>query len=219
MVSLTIDTTRHAASTAAGALIAVEGSSGTGKTTLAAELESALVSRGAPCCVKLPSTGPLGQMSRELLERDAGDAVALAAAADRALVVDDVILPAIRSGRTAIVDRYVLSALALNALSGLPHDFSYALCSRLPRPDLSILLLAHPGVTHARLRAREQLDRYERAELVAGSSEPEAFTRAASFLRQRGWDIATLDVTAMTAAQAAARVCGLLADLHRVDLR
>lgn len=200
-----------------GPLIAIDGCSGVGKTTLVAELASALNSSAPACSVKLPSSGPLGRLARELLEREAHDAVALAAAADRALVAELTILPAIQAGQATIIDRYVLSALALNALSGLPHEFSYTLCSRLPRPDLSIHVLANPAVTRARLRNRDHLDYYERSELKAALDERAALECSAQFLRARGWNVVPLDISPLTPSQAAERVCILLEQAARSE--
>jgi dTMP kinase len=193
-----------------GVLLAVEGCSGVGKTTLVAELKVALEGAATPLSVKLPSDGALGKLARELLEQQAFEAVALTAAADRALVAQNTVLPALHVGGVVIADRWALSSLALNALSGLPYDFSYALSSRLPQPNLSILLLADAKVTEARLRDREDRDLYEREAMISASPEQSRLVESARFLARKGWRIAEFDVGSLTPTDVAKRIATML---------
>ncbi len=150
-------------------LIAIEGASGVGKTTAVAMLARSLPTAGSPLTIKLPSAGPLGTLARELLEHGLHETVALTTAADRAFVAEVEITPALAAGRPVIVDRYVMSALALNRLGGITFEDSFALCARLPRADLSVLLVSDPHAIAERLVRRDQLDPYERGDAVGES--------------------------------------------------
>jgi dTMP kinase len=107
-----------------GALIALEGIDGCGKTTQARLLAAALAGRGlkvGPAAVpgsvvREPGGTDLGEGVRELLlHRDhAVDpwAEALLYAAARAQMVREVLAPALAAGRVLVLDRYIDSSLA-----------------------------------------------------------------------------------------------------------
>jgi dTMP kinase len=108
----------------AGALIALEGVDGCGKSTQARLLVETLRRRGvavgpldAPgTVVREPGGTPLGEGIRELLlHRDhavGAWAEALLYAAARSQLAHDVLMPALAAGRVVVLDRYVDSSLA-----------------------------------------------------------------------------------------------------------
>jgi dTMP kinase len=150
----------------AGRYIALEGAEGCGKSTqaarLAAELD-ALLTR---------ETGgtPIGSRIRVILHdtsvTDLADrAEALLTAADRAQHLEQLVLPALASGRHVVSDRSVFSTLAYQGygrelpVDELRHINGWAIRDRWP--DLVVLLDAPAEVLDARLAGRE-LDRFER---------------------------------------------------------
>lgn len=149
------------------AYIAFEGPEGTGKSTQAALLATAL---GAELTRETGGTA-IGQRLREILHDTAVDdlewrAEALIAAADRAQHVAQVVLPALRSGRPVVSDRSVYSTLAYQGYGrGLDLDAlrtinDWAIQGRWP--DLVVFVDAPADVIAGRLNGRD-LDRFERA--------------------------------------------------------
>jgi dTMP kinase len=148
-----------------GAFIALEGIDGSGTTTHARLLVAAL--RRSGLCVELtcePSQGPVGLLLRQLLgagdgERRAGwSTLALLFAADRAQHVEATIVPALQSGCWVVSDRYVLSSLVYQSTDGACDETALpwivALNSRVPRPDLTLVLDVPPEVAEERRRLR-----------------------------------------------------------------
>jgi dTMP kinase len=145
--------------------IAFEGAEGCGKSTQAAALATAvdgLLTR---------ETGgtDIGRRIREILHDNAvanlsPHAEALLTAADRAQHVDEVVAPALHSGRHVVSDRSVYSALAYQGygreldLDAVRRMNDWALRGRWP--DLVLLIDADAGVLAGRMRGRD-LDRFE----------------------------------------------------------
>ena len=147
--------------------IALEGAEGSGKSTQAALLAAALDA------VLTQETGgtAIGARLRQILhdndviQLDAR-AEALIAAADRAQHIDEIVLPALRAGRTVVSDRSVYSTLAYQ---GYGRQLDLTELRRLNDwavqgvwPSLVVFVDAHPDVVADRLNGR-QLDRFERA--------------------------------------------------------
>lgn len=189
-----------------GHLVVLEGASGVGKSTAASRLSNSTALGTAPLLLKLPSPGPLGRLAREFLEQGLHETVAFTAAADRTFVAEVKIIPALSAGRAVLLDRYVMSALALNRLSGIGFDDTFALCTRLPRPNHTILLVGSPAVAAQRLSQRDNLDRYERGEGLDGLGEHEVFAEAADYLRARGWRITTIETGSLDEAETVAAI-------------
>ncbi|GAC1317463.1 MAG: hypothetical protein NVSMB16_13980 [Acidimicrobiales bacterium] len=147
--------------------IALEGGEGSGKSTQAARLASAL---GA-VLTREPGGTPLGHRLREVLldpltgEVDAR-AEALLMAADRAAHVSGVVTPALRAGRHVVSDRSVWSSLAYQGYGrGLDVEWlrmlsDWAMNGRWP--DVAVLIDVAAPVSAARLSASGRaLDRFE----------------------------------------------------------
>jgi dTMP kinase len=148
-----------------GRYIAFEGAEGCGKSTHAARLAEAL---GAVLTRETGGTA-IGRRIREILHDTAVTdlshrAEALLAAADRAQHLEQVVTPALTSGRHVVSDRTVYSTLAYQGYGrGLPLDDvrrinDWAIHGRWP--ELVLLLDAPTEVLERRMRGR-QLDRFE----------------------------------------------------------
>jgi dTMP kinase len=148
-----------------GAFIALEGIDGSGTTTHASRLVAAL--RQSGICVELtcePSPGPVGMLLRQMLgavgdqPRAGWAALALLFAADRAQHVEATILPALERGCWVVSDRYVLSSLVYQTTDAAQDETALswvtALNSRVPRPDLTLVLDVCPEVAEERRSLR-----------------------------------------------------------------
>ncbi|MBI4304967.1 MAG: dTMP kinase, partial [Chloroflexi bacterium] len=129
-------------------LITFEGSEGSGKSTHAARLEARLREAGVPVLlVREPGSTELGQYLREWLKREK-TTVPLAELflfeAARAQLVQDVIRPALKSGKVVVADRFTDSTLAYQGFGrgldiGLIRRLNDAATAGLV-PDVTILL-------------------------------------------------------------------------------
>lgn len=149
-----------------GRYIALEGSEGCGKSSVAARLAAHLDA------VLTRETGgtAIGERLRAILhdtqvDRLADRAEALMTAADRAQHVVEVVAPALAAGRDVVSDRSVYSTLAYQGygrgldVGELRRINDWAIGGRWP--DLVVLLDAPAEVLAARIAGR-QLDRFER---------------------------------------------------------
>jgi len=129
-----------------GALIALEGLDGVGKTTQAYLLAQAIASLGLPVILtREPTEGRYGQEIRRLLRHGRQgltpeEELALFLA-DRREHVATVILPALGEGAIVITDRYYFSSMAYQGALGLdPQEIQQRHEAFAPRPDLVIIL-------------------------------------------------------------------------------
>jgi dTMP kinase len=151
----------------AGRYIALEGAEGSGKSTHAARLASAL---GAVLTREHGGTA-IGERIRAILADPASTALsdkaeALLIAADRAQHLAEVVEPALAAGRHVVSDRSVYSSLAYQGYGrGLPLERireinAWAIDERWP--DLVLYLDVPERYLASRMRRRE-LDRFEQA--------------------------------------------------------
>ncbi|MDX3853558.1 hypothetical protein [Streptomyces sp. AK02-01A] len=97
-----------------GMFVSFDGPSGAGKSTIVHHLAQMLVVAGERVHVTAePSTGPIGNLCRELTETVTGHALACLYAADRYHHVETEIRPHTTAGQTVISDRYLPSALVM----------------------------------------------------------------------------------------------------------
>jgi dTMP kinase len=143
--------------TASGALLALEGIDGSGKTTQAGLLAEALKRRGLMVVLtREPTSGPAGQRLRRYLSgptRHLSPAEELARfVRDRRDHVAKVIKPALAAGRVVITDRYYYSSVAYQGALGLDPDRILAENEAFaPRPHLVFILTLPPAQAVARL--------------------------------------------------------------------
>ena len=158
-----------------GRLIVIEGIDGSGKSTLALNLHGKLCSQFARSGLDnviltrepydpAPNGRDKGRIRAALQADSKVDPYQLAImfAADRFAHLEDVVLPALESGRDVVCDRYTLSTLAYQTLK-LPEEFVFQLVQAAPKPDITVLLDMDPQLARDRLLARGlPLESYER---------------------------------------------------------
>jgi dTMP kinase len=155
-----------------GRLIVLEGQESAGKSTQATRLVRWLSDRGIDAVlVREPGGTDAGEKIRELLlhlpYQLTAPAEALLFMASRAELVDRVIKPALRQGRTVIMDRFFLSTYAYQVGGrGLDEDLVVAANSLATEglvPDLTLLLTVSQSERRGRLDRRGGHDKIERA--------------------------------------------------------
>ena len=166
--------------TANGRLIVFEGIDGTGKSTQLRLLAAELMQRGIQVVTtREPTQGPYGLKIRELyLDRTgctAEEELALFIA-DRRMHVEEVLLPALQSGKVVLCDRYFLSTAAYQGANGLDVGEILALNSFAPEPDLAFLFELPISVGIARITE-------SRGDMPNDFEKAESLTRVAEIFR------------------------------------
>ncbi|MFH1780663.1 MAG: dTMP kinase [Candidatus Nealsonbacteria bacterium] len=169
--------------------ITFEGPNGVGKTAVVDAVAEKLSNLGFDVLrTKEPTKSPLGEFLRDAEEFYSGECLACIAAADRYLHIEREIVPALSVSKIVLSDRYVESSLVLQRMDGCTLDFIWELHSRIPVPDLSVILVAEPAVLNQRLMAeRKRLSRFERNE--SREKEVRYYREAAEFISQRGFNV------------------------------
>lgn len=152
-----------------GLLLAIEGGDGTGKTTQAERAVEYIRSKGREAMlVREPGGTRVGEKVREIfldanLQEMSVRAELFLAMVARAQLVEEVIRPALDSGKVVVTDRFLLSSVVYQGMAGgLGASVVWevgALATGGIRPDLTILL--DVTVADAEGRARERSDRVE----------------------------------------------------------
>ncbi len=137
-----------------------------------------------PTVTKEPGGTPLGERVRELvlLEPDlviSPTSEFLLYSASRAQLVADVIKPALEAGKLVLCDRFAGASVAYQGYGrGLPLTFIGAVTEQATgglEPDLTLLFDIDPQLGLARVTARGQQDRLEKAELAFHQRVREGF--------------------------------------------
>ncbi len=173
--------------------VAIDGPNGVGKTTTIAALVHLLEGRGRTVCsIRQPSDTDLGRFIRQAEARYDGLTLAALVVADRLLLVDTVVRPALAAGHLVITDRHIASTLALQQLDGLDIELLWKLNASVLRPDLSVFLDAPPSVLEQRLDNRGRASRFEHAADIS-ARERRHFAQAAELMRHAA--LRTLEVS------------------------
>lgn len=156
---------------ARGLLVAVEGIDGAGKSTILRALAEFCEARGIACTAsREPTDGPAGRALRESAThgRLSLEEELELFCRDRAEHVEQVIRPALTTGRVVLLDRYYLSTAAYQGARGADP---LAIIARneefAPRPDLVLLLDVDPSSGLGRVRRRGDVpDAFEREDAL-----------------------------------------------------
>jgi dTMP kinase len=197
-----------------GRFITLEGGEGTGKSTQAARLVSALAQRGVDAiATREPGGSPRAEEIRAVIlsgsaERLAPVAEALLFAAARADHVAKTIRPALERGTWVVCDRFADSTRAYQGALGGLDDATLGALERIAvgdaRPDLTLVLdlPAAAGLARAaRRRGTGEVDRFEQESLAFHERLRQAFLEIANRDPQRCAVVdASLDPDAVTAS-------------------
>jgi dTMP kinase len=145
-----------------GKFICIEGVDGSGKTTQAKRLVSALRIRGYDAIYTTePSDGKIGTLIRDfVLSRESRVPIALEAllfAADRVDHVQVDVEPLLNQGKIVVCDRYVCSSLAYQGAAGLDLDWMDCVNRFALKPNLTLFLDVPPEVGLSRLRRKKSV--------------------------------------------------------------
>lgn len=197
-----------------GLFISIDGPSGAGKSTVVRHLAQLLVAEGADVHVTAePSTGPIGQLCRELTETVTGHALACLYAADRYHHSETEIRPHRDAGKVVISDRYVASGLVMQRFDDIDLNFLWQLNKQAGRPDLAVILEADPEVIAERLHDRGAHNRFQ---LMPDSSHAEVrfYQQATELLVKAGFDVLRVECNRRPPEQ----VAGLVRDQLKARL-
>lgn len=149
-----------------GALVAIEGIDGAGKTTQSLRLAEALTADGfAVVRTHEPTDGPWGRRIRASGEtgRLSPEEELEAFLEDRREHVRDLIAPSLDAGKVVLVDRYYFSSMAYQGARGLdPEEIRRRNELVAPRPDLLVILVIDPAEGVSRVNARGRGNLFER---------------------------------------------------------
>jgi len=155
-----------------GKFIVFEGIDKSGKHTQAKMLSEYLRKKGAKViCTEEPSPdNAAGRLVKAWLakkiEIKSGEAITLLYTADRYEHVKKTILPAIKSGKNVICDRYFYSTIAYeSAIFGISRKWIRKLHENVIKPNLVIFIDIPPEISLRRKRARPH-DRLEKVDLL-----------------------------------------------------
>lgn len=153
--------------------ISFEGCEGVGKSTQLRFLKEYLEKTEQPAVfVREPGSTPISEQIRSVILNPENDEMtdvceALLYAASRAQLVDEVILPALKEGKTVICDRYVDSSIAYQGYGrGLGADFvkrinAYSIERCMP--DCTIFLDLRPSESWRTTPGEDRLEHQERS--------------------------------------------------------
>lgn len=154
--------------------ITLEGIDGSGKTTLAKKLVETLRAKGYNCAyLREPGGTPVSEQIRTIALQDdihLHTEFFLMQAA-RAELVQTVIKPLLRNETLIVCDRYYLSTMAYQGISGEMHKLMVHLIDAglFPKPDYTIFLDVPVDVALERIRAsRDASDKFEQDAFLQG---------------------------------------------------
>ncbi|MBQ3574772.1 MAG: dTMP kinase [Clostridia bacterium] len=153
-----------------GLFITFEGADGCGKSTQMKLLVSYLTERGYEVVVsREPGGCPISERIRDLVldincKGMSDECEALLFAASRAEHVREVIVPAVKSGKIMLCDRFLDSSIAYQARGRELGDDFIRLINKpagIIKPDRTLLFVGSQEKISRRLRANDNLDRIE----------------------------------------------------------
>jgi dTMP kinase len=145
-----------------GTFICIEGLDGCGKTTQARLLVRALRKAGYNAVYTAePSKGKIGKFIKRYClhatQRVSVIVEALLFAADRFEHLENEVIPALKSGRIVISDRYVFSSLAYQGAAGLDLKWIERINEHAVTPDLALFVDVDPEVAIQRVKPRKSV--------------------------------------------------------------
>lgn len=172
--------------------VAFEGAKGVGKSSTIAAVADELRRRGRAVVQETePTSSPIGQLIRQVVNDVAPRTLALLVAADRS-DHQDRLRELSKAGAVVLCDRYLLSSLALQLVDGLEGDWVMDINRWFIQPDMCVVLSAPPHVVaERRSRRGTVMDRFGDPAFL--DRELDAIMCASATLRSRGWRVDEID--------------------------
>ncbi len=150
--------------------IVFEGIDGAGSTTQSKLLYEFLVSKGFNVLLtKEPTNSEIGKLIRKALKKEielSNLTLQLLFIADRANHLEKEILPALKSGKIVVCDRYFLSTIAYGMLD-LDRDWLINLNSKFLFPHIIFLLDVDPKIAIKRISSsKSEKELFEKEEIL-----------------------------------------------------
>lgn len=144
-----------------GAFIVLEGGDGSGKTTQARSLQSALRHGGYKVhSTAEPSRSTVGRLIRRRIlhgKKTSPEVEALLFAADRFLHLESEILPALADGKIVVCDRYMHASFAYQGAQGVNADWLREINRFAVKPDLALYLDVPAETGMSRIRRKKSV--------------------------------------------------------------
>jgi dTMP kinase len=144
-----------------GAFIVLEGGDGSGKTTQARSLQSALRHVGYKAhSTAEPSRSTVGRLIRRRIlhgKKTSPEVEALLFAADRFLHLESEILPALADGKIVVCDRYMYASFAYQGAQGVNADWLREINRFAVKPDLALYLDVPAETGMSRIRRKKSV--------------------------------------------------------------
>jgi dTMP kinase len=189
--------------------ICVEGPSGVGKTTLVTALVAEFRRTGtAATPTKGPTSGPLGQLTRQQTDSIGPLSLACLVAADRYHQLATEIEPALAAGSVVVCDRYLPSSLVLQGADGVPAAWLHLLHQYARTPDAYVFLVGDPRTVRSRAMLRPERDRFHQQ--LTGEQEARRFRAAAREMGESGVPVCEFDVAVSSPDQVLRQVLAWL---------
>lgn len=166
----------------AGKLIVFEGTDGAGKTTMISMTEQYLkncIGEDKICSIKQPTdlSRKTKLFQKMMYSSNHSDidyrAVQLLTMSDRVQHAFEVIVPALKEGKTVICDRYIYTSLANMLARGyLKERWFYSAARHILKPDMVFLAYVSPEMAIGRIKNRpDECERYLDENLLHNVSE------------------------------------------------
>jgi len=144
-----------------GAFVVLEGGDGSGKTTQARSLCSALRREGYKAHLTAePSRSVVGRLIRRMLlhgEKTSPEVEALLFAADRFLHLESEIRPALAAGKTVVCDRYMYASFAYQGAQGVDSKWLREINRFAEKSDIALYLDVPAEMGLSRIRRRKSV--------------------------------------------------------------
>jgi dTMP kinase len=176
-----------------GLFVTFDGPNGVGKTTLLKKVSEKLTLRGFDVFqTKEPTDTSIGNFIQQSKEEYHGASLACLIAADRYQHIEKEIIPALKTNKIVLSDRYVESSLVLQRIDNVDFNFIWSINKTVVIPNLSVIILASPDTLKQRIKSRETRDFFERDDSIR-EKELVYYKETIEFLKKKKFNVFSIE--------------------------